>query len=328
MKIFKQSNKPGERNYRYNTSVFLICLVISAIFWLLVKFADENQTDISIPVKYTGIPHGKQLVGNPDSILTINIKSSGFGLLRFKYLMSEKPFLIHLSNNQLIKQNNTSTYSIGTISLAQQIIDLYRISGSIEYVSPETVVLRFEDQQSKLVPVIPELSYTLMKQYYAYDSLKIDPKYVEIKGVEESISNIFFVKTEPLKFDNLTVSIQQKVRLQVPDSKYPVEIYPDEVNLFLPVEKYTEAEIQIPVETKNTPPGIRVKLFPEKVTVFCMVALKDFKRLEPSLFTCAVDLAELRGESRKRLKCEIYASPSFVKIQRLVPADVEYIILK
>jgi hypothetical protein len=328
MNIIKQWISPDGKNYRYKTSVFLICLMISTSVWLLEKFAYQYPTEITYPVKLTGLPDDKVLIGHANSVSRISFKASGFGLLRFQYFSRKQPFEINLQNYRIQPQSDFSELTIGTNPFARQIMESFNLSGSIEYVTPENLVLRFEERKSKSVAVIPVVGLSFMKQFFAYDSLSVEPQKVVVSGTADDISSVHFVKTAPLKFDNLSASIDQMVNIDLPESAKSIRIEPDHVRLQLQVEKFTEAEIEIPIEKINLPDEMRVKLFPEKVRVVYMVALKDFKKIDAGKFSCVVDLSKIRSFSGKRITVDLINYPDYIKIVRIVPPDLEYIILK
>ncbi len=328
MNIFKKWISTGGKNYRYKTSVFLICLMISTSVWLLEKFAYQYPIEITYPVKFTGVPDDNVLVGQADSVLRISFKASGFGLLRFQYFSQKQPFVINLQKYRLQHQSDFSELTIGTNLLARQIMESFNLSGSIDYVAPENLILRFEERKSKSVPVIPVVGLSFMKQFFAYDSLNVEPPNIEVSGTADDIASVHFVKTAPLKFENLSASIDQMVNIDLHESAKRIRIEPDQVRIRLQVEKFTEAEIDVPIEKINIPDGLRVKLFPEKVRVVYMVALKDFKRIDAGKFSCVVDLSQIRSFSGKRISVDVINYPDYIKIVRIIPSDVEYIILK
>lgn len=328
MSTTKQATNTQNKNYRYKTSVFFICLVISASVWLLTKFAYNFPAEINVTVSYAGIPQGQILVNNADSIMKLNIRASGFKLFRFKYFRSKRTYEINLENYRLQKQGDFSELVLGSMTVAQQIVDKYNLPGTVEFVVPETLILRFEKEESKTVPVIPDIGYTLMKQHFAYDSLKVEPKEVKISGTAEAISKVFFIKTKPLKFDNLSTSIDQMTGFEIPKNANQIQVDPTHARISLPIEKFTEAEIEIPIKQVHAKNGLRVKLFPEKAKVVYMVALKDYKRIDAEKFSCVVNLANVGQTTEKRLSLEIQSQPDIVKIVRIVPPDVEFIILK
>lgn len=329
MNTFKRLISPDDSNYRYKTTVFLICLVISSSIWFLTKFASQYPVEIRYSLKFSGVPEDRVLVNQSDSVLRINVKASGFALLKHQYFNKTKPFEVNVGQFIGLLKGESADVTVDSDLIARQIKETQGgIPGTIEYVFPEALVFRLDRGNFKEVPLIPDVSYTLMKQYFAYDSLMVEPSTVRIFGISEDLSKINYVKTAPLKLDNLSESVDRAVEILNPRQTGGIRVEPTSARITLQVEKFTEAGIEVPIQPVNLPSGMRVKLFPEKVTVYYMVALKDFKRIDPEMFNCKVNLSKLKEQTGQRISVEVTNSPSYVKLQRVAPPDVEFIILK
>lgn len=263
-----------------------------------------------------------------DSTLNIAIRGSGFSLLRINYFIRKRPFDIKLQNYQLQPQEGFSEVTIGTSLVAQQIIEKFSIPGQVEYVLPESLTLRFEEKVSKKVPVLSDVTLSFRQQYFAYDSLTIQPEYVEISGIADQIGKIRFVKTMPVALENLDASVDRLVEIVKPGNLEHFWVDPPQVRIRLQVERFTEARFEIPVRVINSPDNIRVKLFPEKAEVSFMVALKDYKDISADMFSCVVDLSDIRNFEGKRLNVALQDAPELIKGVRITPPDVEFLILK
>ena len=101
-----------------------------------------------------------------------------------------------------------------------------------------------------------------------------------------------------------------------------------EVKITIPVEKYTEAIINIPVKAMAGNPGIKIKTFPEEITVTYLVALKDFNKIDQNMFKVSANPGPLMHNSPRILKVKLIQYPPFVKITKIEPEMVEYVILK
>jgi hypothetical protein len=328
MNIINRQLKTDDRNYRHNVSVFLLCLIISIFVWLLTKFTYEYTSVVSFPLSYTGIAEEKIPVSSMDSTLNIAIRGTGFSLLRINYFNRKRPFDINIQNYQLQPQEGFSEVIIGTSLVAQQIVERFGISGQVEYVVPESLTLRFEEKFSKKVPVLSDVEMSFRQQYFAYDSLTIQPEYVEISGIADQIGKIRFVKTRPVVLENLDASVERFVEIVKPGHLDHFWVDPPQVGIRLQVERFTEARFEIPVQMINLPDNVRVKLFPEKVNVSFMVALKDYKDMNAEMFSCVVDLSGIRSFEGKRLNVELGDAPEMIRGVRIVPPDVEFLILK
>jgi hypothetical protein len=74
MSKYERIKSSENKNYRYRTTVFIICLLVSALLWLTIKFSSDYTVEIPYSINLKGIPEGKVLVNQPDSVLRINVK--------------------------------------------------------------------------------------------------------------------------------------------------------------------------------------------------------------------------------------------------------------
>lgn len=328
MKIFGRTIKLKDEKYRYKTTVFLLCLFISALIWLLIKLTDEYSTTIEFPVTYSDIPEGKLLTNDLDSTVTIGLRDKGFSLVYLKYFSGKKPMDIRISDLNLKPRDDLFIGTAGTETWARRMLEDFDAEDNLEYIRPDSLVFIFENEISKKVPVLPQITTSFKKQYFAYDSMEISPEQVTVKGAENQVRNIHFIKTRQTSLNNLSSDITKTVELEKPAKAQQIKIEPAQVEVFLPVEKFTEADIVVPVKKINHPYNMRIKLFPENVHVLYLVALKDFDKVNPDMFRCTVDLSNVKNDEDKKLNVKLQNFPKFVKINRIEPSQVEFLLLK
>jgi hypothetical protein len=56
--------------------------------------------------------------------------------------------------------------------------------------------------------------------------------------------------------------------------------------------------------------------------------MRDYKRMDPSLFTASVDYEEVQHSQNNRVLVQIRRKPSFARVMRIEPEKVEFLILK
>lgn len=317
-----------DKTYRYKLTVFLICLAISSFIWMLIKLSGMYSSSILIPVTYSEIPEGKILVNNVDTTLEIGITEQGFSMAWIKYFSQKPPLRINLKNYRLRQQMHQYVSMVNTDAWAQEFSQQYHLEGNIDYILPDTIAFYFEDRYTKEVPVIPNIDIRFSKQYFAYDTLSINPQKVTISGLNKNISPVEAVKTVPVSFTNLNENLDKNIALQKPVSTADIILTPEEVNIKLQVEKYTESKIKIPIIQINKPEDQRVKIFPDKATITYLVALKDYKKMSEDMFSCRVDLADVGLRDDNKLDISLSSHPQFIKIVSIEPAEVDYLLLK
>lgn len=317
-----------DRNYRYKLTVFLICLAISSFIWILIKLSGNYSSDIVIPVTYTNIPEGKILVNTVDTSLKIGVTEQGFSLAWLKYFKKSEPLKINLNNYRLRQHMHQYVSLVNTGSWAQQFSNQFDLSGKIDYILPDTMAFYFEDRYSKVVSVEPDIEIKFRKQYFAYDSMIISPTKVTVSGLNKNINNVESVKTVPVSYTNLNENLNKNITLKKPGLTSDIMIDPEEVNVKLHVEKFTESSIEIPINMINEPERQRVKIFPDKVTVTFLVALKDYNKVTPDMFSCNVDLSDIDFAGDNKLDVSIKSYPIHLKNVSIQPGEVDYLLLQ
>ncbi len=328
MRPLKFFSEKRSENFKYKTTVFLICLTVSTFIWTLIKLSDTYSTEIIIPVTYSKIPEGKILVNDVDSIIKIGIKDRGFPLIWIKYFTRKAPFNIALNNIRMRQNMHQYEALMSTRAWSQNFLNQYNLGGSVEYIRPDTILFYFEDRYSKDVPVHPNININFKNQYFAYDTLTYTPEVVTISGLNKTLNKITTIQTVPVTFNNLSTSIDKNIFLKTPNNDPNIEITPSEINVKLHVEKFTESQIEISINKINQPDSIRIKLFPENITIKYLVALKDYKKITPEMFRCTIDLDQIKINSSDKLDVLLSVIPQFVTIVKIEPAEVDYLVLK
>jgi len=316
-----------KRKINYNLTVFVICLGIAAFTWMLIKLSDNYTVELSFPVVYENQPENMMLVEDVDSTIQVGLDAQGFVIVKLKYFSRKAKFHIDLGKVRLKKHGREYYAMVNTREWAQETARKYDVQGGIVFIRPDTIAFRFEKIVSKHVKVIPDLKFTFAKQYFPYDSLRLEPDRCKISGLAATIDTISAVQTEKREFDNLSQNLNEKVRIRNP---LPGQLFidPSEVAVTMPVEKFTESELFVPVLIRNNNKNLRVKVFPDKVKIVFMVALKDFRKVSPEMFTVSVDLSKADLASGAKLPVSIDTHPAFTKIKSMEPSEVDYLIFK
>ncbi|NCA85457.1 MAG: hypothetical protein EOM83_07775 [Clostridia bacterium] len=329
MSIFSIFSIKRSDNYKYKTTVFVICLIISALIWSLIKLAEVNVARVNIPITYTNTPQGKILTSHIDTTLTIGIRDQGFVLVWLKYFANKKPLYISLADYRLRRNDNHFETTINTSRWAQDFLEQYNLSASVEYIHPDTLTFVFEKRVEKMVPVIPNIQFSYQNQYFSLDTLTLQPDSVLVSGLKNTIASITQVETVPTNFNNLSTSINEKIKLKKPADAATLLIEPQQVQATLMVEKFTEAEIEIPIEKVNPSILSKIKIFPETVTIRYLVSLDNYSKVTRDLFLATVDLSQINNrQENQKLLISLPESPQFVRVSRLEPEEVDFLIFK
>jgi len=211
-----------------------------------------------------------------------------------------------------------------TRQISNKIVNKMNISEEIVSISPENIYFRFEILSGKKVKVIPDLDLTFAQQYQFSDSVQIIPDSVTINGPKNVINKIRYIETESINLQNVSESQTVISQLKLPESANNLKLVPTEVEVSFTVDKFTESTIEVPIKYfhENT----RIKTYPENVILTYLVSLKNFNRVDIDMFKATVNYSD--DINSRKLKVEISHSPSFVKITKIEPEEVEFLIIK
>jgi hypothetical protein len=128
-----------------------------------------------------------------------------------------------------------------------------------------------------------------------------------------------------LAFTLIDEDLSAEVRIANPNPEL-LEISPDVVTVSLRVEKYTESSIEIPIDFSSI--NVQVKTFPSIVKVNFQVARKDFTLVQPGQFHVVPEIEGVDIQNTDRLHLKLIRQPEIIRNPWIVPADIEYLIIK
>lgn len=318
-------NFRDERTKR-KVSIFAICLFISCFIWLVVNLSKKYESDVYYPVVYSGIPGDEAYIEYADTVLVLKIKASGFRFLYMKYFQVQPPLNINLQHSLFKKSGKQNFYYLPTSSIGNEINSQLNNNAFLLGISPDTLLLKLKEVQSKKVPVKLSYTFNIAGQYKPYGTINLTPDSVIISGKSGFVDTIEFASTE-----NLTVTDPEI-------TSYKTSINKDLINrsLYLSdnligaeinIERFTEEEMSIPIEIINKPDSLDVNLFPDEMNIRYLVAMKDYDKINPKGFNAQVDFNEI-SEDRNFIKVRLEEYPDKVEITRTTPEKVEFILIR
>lgn len=99
------------------------------------------------------------------------------------------------------------------------------------------------------------------------------------------------------------------------------------MNYTLQVTKFTEGNVQVPIELTNVPDGMNVVIFPKETRLFFQVNLSDFNKVTASDFRVVANFKNIR-ENQDFLIPEVIQKPEFTTNIRINEKKIQFIIKK
>jgi hypothetical protein len=307
--------------------IYLFFLFISIGLWYLNALSKEYTTSIFCPVKYGNFPKGKALISDLPEKLELKVKGLGFNILRYKITSYSRTISLPIDNFRLdiSRKGNEYVYYLLTRYTKEWIAN--QLSNDIQLIEvfPDTLIFRFTDVVEKKVPVKPVLDLRYEKQYMQNGTILVRPDSVLVNGPEVLIDTLTYVYTTELKAKNLKDTLSQEIGLQ-PMNKLSLPL--SKILVSVPIEKFTELSLSVPIESDNTPEGLRVRTFPGFITVSCLIGVSAYDKMTPYMFRAVVDYNKLIDNTQNKAKISLVKSPSVAHDIRFYPKSVEYLIEK
>ena len=290
-----------------------------------MSLSKEYTININFPVKYINLPADKVIANHLPEGIDIEIKTNGFNLLMYKMTRDHETVMIDVKDSKPFQYKNH--FYLLTNSRIDKITSQFNNEIKIQKVTPDTIFFNFNKKVTKQVPAKSNISITFDPQYQQTDSVKIEPAFIQISGAEEVLKKINYVETVPKKFKNVTNDLSLNLSIaETPEIKL-IELSQSTVKATIHVTKFTEATIEIPVQTENLPDGYTMKVFPDKVFVKYNVSFSDYEKINPVQFKAIVDYKNIEPLSNK-LKVQLIQFPKEIRSVKLNPEKVEYILRK
>lgn len=305
-----------------NLSVFLICLCLTTVFWLLNAFTKDYSTELNFPLRYENIPEQQVIVNELPKFLAVEVNGFGFKLLSF-YLFGSLDSLSVDYDSGIKKYRKEGDLSIIPKARLKDLASSEIPSDiKIESINIDSLRICTDPITQRIVQVKPNIVYTIKNQSYLKDSISVTPNKILLSGPTSLLNKLEFISTKLLEIDELDKSLSTDIDLEFPKNFSSNEKY---VRLNIPVDKATEKEILVPIEILSDSSKRSFKLFPNSVTVRVKIGLSDYDNLEVDQFKFIVETADF-DESKKYMTIKNTKYPGHVEILEFSPRRVEYIL--
>ncbi len=294
--------------------LYILCVCVAFVFWLLLALDTEVQRDFSVPVELVEVPDSITVIGKMPSSIDVSVKAKESQLLKYEW---GKPSPVKL---RWTENERDGMIAITKAKLDTRIRDYFGQSALIVSVRPDSIMLPYTTLPGKKVKLVvhadlqPNFQYIISGPVTAsFDSVTV----YSPKGLPHSLTS---VETEPL----IRSGMKDTTRFEV--AVKPIEgcrIIPDKVTVTVPVEPLIAKNVSVPVTTVNVPDKARLITFPAKVNVSYLVPISLYNNDFP--IKAVVDYHDARP-GRGKLPVSLQGITSTLRSASAAPDSVDYIL--
>lgn len=300
---------------------FFMFLGVSILIWMLITLSKEYTTTLNLYVDFTNIPQDKMLQTNEVQQIKIDVKASGFKIIRSRIQNSK----IELDASLLNQTKNRRYY----ILLEKQIQGIQNQLNSdviIQRIVEDTLFLNLDVLESKMIAVKPNLEVNYHVGYGLIDKIKIEPDSILISGSKSILDTLHELTLSSIRLNDVKENF--KVKAKVVGNRDGLKLTTDEVLVSGNVDKFTEGNLKVPFEIIGVPDDVKITTLTESVTIVFVVGLSDFNKIVPSLFKIECDYAYSKDQNLTYLIPKLVKKPKVIKSFKISPQTIDFLIQK
>ena len=268
--------------FQTDRGLLLVSLVVSVVFWFLVKLSQEHQTQRLMDVFYTK-PEEAAFMEIPPAQIDVTLRGRGWDLLN-DYMGPTEP-------NLHFRLNDSPLQNININQIRAQIQDNLN-SGNliVAQVIPDNIAVQLGENDVKKVRVRAEVDLQFAANHHLQGPVRVEPDSITLYGPAVQLETVNEWFTDPLVRGNVHGNLQELVALQTPDLS-SIQLSQNEVQVIVPVEQFTEKSIFLPVLVRSAPDSLKV--FPDKIKATFVVGLSSYDTVAARHFALEVDLKDV-----------------------------------
>lgn len=269
-----------------------------------------------IPLKYTNVPEDVVFDHELPEYIEVTVTDKGSEI-----------FQLDVTRRDSLEINVTALSEVGTTVLQgdqyrQLILSKLSSSSVIRGYYPMNISLATSKLESKKLTVVFDGEITTSRANLVADSAIFIPETVMAYGSRQSLDLLESAVTEYTLFKNLKATSQLPININPVEG---VKFSPSQVEIYVPIEEYTEHVFDVPIVASHLPKGLDVKFFPSRATVTFSVTLEEYKKIVPEDFEITLDYRKFHDNEGGRVSLELTKSPSTVVNPRISPTSVEFL---
>lgn len=299
---------------------FLGFLVASLLFWFLMNLSKEYTSEVTFSVAYKNLEQDKLIINEPQKEINLQIKGNGFKLIGANFM--RKPLILDLKK---LHKKSDSLYYLLSKGFIPDIQKQLKSGITLENALQDSLFFKINKLHSKKVAIYPNLNITYKKGFDIASPIELSPDSITISGAESDLKSIHNVLTDKVELLNVDQNISQKIQIQIPPktkAKYTT------TQLSLNVDKFTEGQIEIPINIINLPNEGNINVYPKKVTVIYKVGLKNFNQITSNSFEALCDFKESEQTNLPYLVPKLNIKTNLISSVRVVPNKIDFLIHK
>ena len=293
-------------------------VIISSFFWIVTKFSNVYKFKNDFYINWTNIPK-TIIVEDQEKKISILMSATGFEIILYKFFIKNIDLSI---DKDVIYDKNIATVNINKklFEIENQLFEKNEIEGVIS----KQISFNYSVLSKKKVPVFFDKIIKFRPGYLNEDEFNLIPDSIFVIGPTNIIDTLKRVKTILFEKNDVYKSINEVIELSLLDD---LLFNQNEIKISSIIKKYSEKDFKIPIKILNLPDSIRLKLFPNYVTLKAIISLDRYNEISNNDFIITSNYKSLNSNFTS-LSLLLREYPKDVKNINWYPKTVNYLIRK
>lgn len=300
---------------------FLVFLVISGVFWLMIMLNDTYEKEFKIPISLSDVPN-TVVIGDDVDTIRVTLRDKGFVLA---VIMLDGS----LDENTMYFDFNRYARDGKGIIPAQDVIkqlknDFISVQGKVLQIKPDRIEFFYNKGVSRKLPVHLVGNIDPQTGYYISRTI-ISPDSVLVYASDAAFDTLMYVETQRINLSDFTEPQELTPALR---KIRGAKLQTDYVKVKLVTDMLTDGTIDVPVTGINMPQGIVLRTFPAKVKVLFKSGMRRFKSLKASDFSIVVDYNDIINNPSDKCRILLQKTPHDILDPRIEINSIDYLLEK
>lgn len=310
----EKSNETDSPSFerKEKATAFGIAFLIALGLWFVVNLNRDFNVTLELPLQVNSIDDDMIISSDvPDTIL-VGVSGEGWNLISI-YNNPPRVLLNSQTGNEInvTEQIRNQTTALNELNILQ--------------VEPSFITIETEQKDEKMVPLINRVTINPREQYGVVGESALTPDSVRVTGARSLLETISAWPTREISLNDVNENISQDIPLS--ESENGLIISPSTATLSADIAEFTEAEVRVPIRTRNLPSGEAVTFNPSFVTVLFDVPIEQYSIVEGTRpFIAYVDYSVLQQDDTGRIspRIEVQDVDYNLRLRTFQPPRVSY----
>lgn len=315
---------------------FFAILVLTVLVWLAMAMSEKKEFSFPVKVVMSGFDAKRYAVVNADTTMMLQMESTGVRALLLSLKKEPLTFVLDIKNDAVrrySRQRGAVTDLFRTVAIADLSVPLSDMLSSegVRFLgsTKDSLQLVLNERESKVFrPELNNLKINFADGFGLYGEPLVSPTEITLYGSPEVLAAITQVSVCPEVLNDVRETSTYSVAIDTSWKKLgDVFCSANMLTVNIPVKRYVEQHYTVPVTVMGADSSHNLHLYPERVTLHVWVAQDDLASVTADRFAVSANYDDILS-GRQRLRLYVNRFPRNVRIRKIEPEEIEYVIIK